>query len=72
MQIDEPLSVVYRLRKSLRNNILSYKEVVSFIDTNDYITYSTDIVECDCQPHQDFIDENHHVLTGDLRIITNS
>ena len=32
-----------------------------------------DIVECDCQQHKDFVDENHgHVLTGDLRIITNS
>ena len=37
------------------------------------MTYGTGIVECDCQQHKDFVDENHgHVLTGDLRIITNS
>ena len=36
-------------------------------------TYGTGIVECDCQQHKDFVDENHgHVLTGHLRIIKNS
>ena len=41
--------------------------------TNYDITYGTGIVKCDCQQHKDFVDENHgHVLTGDLRMITNS
>ena len=31
------------------------------------------MVEWDCQQHKDFVNENHgHVLTGDLKIITNS
>ena len=31
------------------------------------------MVECDCQQHKDFVDENHdYILTGDFRIITNS
>ena len=35
--------------------------------------YGTGTVECDCQQHKDFVDENHGlVLTGDLSIITNS
>ena len=60
------------LAKTIRNKILNYKETVSSTDTNDDITYGTGIVECDCQQHKDFVDENHgHVLTGDLRIITN-
>ena len=61
------------LAKTIRNKILNYKETVSSTDTNDDITYGTGIAECDCQQHKDFVDENHgHVLTGDLRIITNS
>ena len=55
------------------NKILYYKETVSSIDTNDNTSYGTGIVECDCQQHKDFVDENRgHVLTGDLRIISNS
>ena len=37
------------------------------------ITYGTSIVECDCQQHKNFVDENHGlVLTGDLRKTKNS
>ena len=57
----------------IRNKTLNYRETVSSIDTNDDITYGTGIVECDCQQHKGFVDENHgHVLTGDVRIVTNS
>ena len=66
LKIDEPPSVVYSLGKTIRNKILNYKKAVSSIDTN----YD---IECDSQQHKDFVNENHgHVLTGDLRIITNS
>ena len=31
------------------------------------------MVECDCQQHKNFVDENHdYILMGDFRIITNS
>ena len=34
--------------------------------------YGTGTVERDCQQDKDFVDENHgHILTSDLRIITN-
>ena len=73
LKTDEPPSVVYSLGKTIRNNVLNYKETASSNDTNEDITDAADIVECDCQQHKDFVDENHgHVLTGDLRIITNS
>ena len=45
---------------------LLYIVLVSSIDTNDDITYTISIVDCDCQQHKDFVDENYgHVLTGD-------
>ena len=69
-KIDEShISVV----KTVRNKILNYKETVSSIDTSDHIKYGKDIVVCDCQPHNYFVEGNHdHVSMGDLRIITNS
>ena len=55
------------------NYILNYKVTVFSIDTNDDITQSTGIIECDCQQHENFADENHgHVLAGDPRILANS
>ena len=49
--------------KTIKNQILIFKKTACFV------TYGTGIVECDCQQHKDFVDENHgHV---DLRIITN-
>ena len=73
LKTDETPSVSHNLGKTIRNKTLNYKETVSSIDTNDDITYSTGIVEWDFQQHKDFVNENHsHVLTGDLKIITNS
>ena len=73
LKIDEPPSVVYSLGKTIRNKILNYKETTSSIYPNDDITYSTSIVEYYCQQQNNFADENHgHVLTGVLRIMTNS
>ena len=52
---------------------LIYPLSVFSIDTNDYKIYGAGIIEGDFQQHKDFVDENHgHVLTGDVRIITNS
>ena len=73
LKIDEPPFVVYSLGKTIRNYILNYKVTVSSIDTKDDITYNRGIVECHCQQHVNFVNENHgHVSTGGLRIITNS
>ena len=73
LKIDEFLSVAYSLGKTLRKKISNYKETAPSSDTNDDVTYGTGIVECDCQQHKDFVDENHdHVLTGDLRILRDS
>ena len=63
-----PPSVVYSFAKTIRNKILSYKETVSSIYTNDDTTYDTGIVQCDCQQYKDFVDVNHgHVLRGALK-----
>ena len=67
LKTDEPPSAVYSLGKTIRNKMLNHKQTVSSIDTNDDTTYGTCIVECDCQQHKNFVDENHgHVLTDNL------
>ena len=48
LKLDEHLSAVYSLGKTIRNKILNYKETVSSINTNVNITHGTGIVECDC------------------------
>ena len=64
--------LIYIYSKFL-NYILNYKITVFSIDTNDDITYSTGVIECDYQQHKNFADENHgHVLAGDTRILANS
>ena len=70
-QNDETPSIVYSLSNTIRNKILNYKETVNNIDTNDEETFGTGLNTCNCSTSQ-FVDRNHgHVLTGDLRIITN-
>ena len=71
--MDKPPSVANNLGKAIKNKIINCKETVSSIGTNDDIKNGTGIVQCDCQQHKDFVEENHgYVLTGDLRTITNS
>lgn len=71
LQQDEVPSVVYSLNNTIRNKIFNYKDTVNSIDTNDSETYGTGITECDCHNSQ-FVNEHHgHIVTGDLRIISN-
>jgi hypothetical protein len=71
LQQEEVPSVVYSLSNTIRNKIFNYKDTVDSIDTNDFETFGTGITDCECQNSQ-FVDENHgHVITGDLRIISN-
>ena len=59
LKIDEPPSVVYNFGKTIRNKILNSKEFVSSIDKDDNVIHGRDILECNCQQHKDFADENH-------------
>ena len=72
LNTDENLpSIVYSLEGTIRNKIFNYKQTVADIDTNDQSTYGTGLASCDCQGSE-FCDPHHgHILTGDLRIITN-
>ena len=71
LQQDEVPSVVYSLSNTIRNKIFNYKDTVNSIDTNDLGTFGTGITDCDCHNSQ-FVDEHHgHIVTGDLRIISN-
>ena len=71
LQSKEVPSVVYKLGKTIRNSIFNYRQTVNNIDVNDKETFGTGIKECDCQTSA-FINNHHnHVITGDLRFITN-
>ena len=71
LQSEDPPSVVYSLGNTIRNKILNYKETVAGIDINDKHTFGTRIAECNCQ-NSSFKNEHlGHVVTGDLRIISN-
>lgn len=66
---DSP-TVLYQLSSSIGSTVFNYKEVVNNVNTNDW-KYGNNNV-CDCE-HSDFRDSHHqHVVTGDLRVITNS
>ena len=69
---DDVPSIVYSLSSTIRNKIFNYKATVNDIDFSDSVSYGTGIIECDCK-NSPFVDANHqHVVTGDLRIISNS
>ena len=71
-QDDEVPSIVYSLSGTVRNEIFNYKQTVNSINTKDTVTFGTGIVHCDCASSP-FVDKDHkHIVTGDLRIITNN
>ena len=73
LQQKDPPSVVFSLGNTIRSKLFNYKQTVESIDTEDSVTYGTGIAECDCHNNPNFVDDHHgHVLTGDLRIITNA
>ena len=65
-------SVVYSLESTIRSKIFNYKDVVSCIDVNDLLSYGTGMESCDCQ-NSEFCNTDHgHIITGNLKIITNN
>ena len=65
-------SVVYSLESTIRNKIFNYKQTVADIDIDDRAKYNNTLSNCDCKTSK-FCDSTHkHIITGDLRIITNT
>lgn len=68
---ENPPSIVYSLTSTIRNKIFNYKETVNTIDTDDLLTFGTNLPSCECSKSP-FVDPDHgHIMTGDLRIIEN-
>ena len=63
--------VVYKLSNTVRNKILNYKDTVDSIFIDEEVSFSTNCSTCDCQ-NSPFCDPDHqHIITGDLRIVSN-
>ena len=72
LKMDDQPSIIYTLGSTIRNKIFNYKDTVENINTSDLETFGTGISECDCH-NSDLCDEHHrHIITGDLRLITNT
>ena len=71
---DELPNAAWKLRTPICNKILNYKHVVSSLyidDSKDISSFFNNLPPCDCH-NSDFCDPNHkHIVTGDLRIISN-
>ena len=62
-------TVVYTLEDSIHSKIFNYNKFVSKLDLNAFIEDETTL-PCDCV-NSPFIDNDHgHVITGDLKIVT--
>ena len=62
----------YKLTLTIRNKILNCKEAVQAIIVDDEISFSASALTCDCE-RSTFRDEHHgQIITGDLKLITNT
>ena len=62
-----------KLDTPIRNKILNYQETVSSLNVmvDDYVSFVQNLPTCDCM-NSEFCDSHHkHIVSGDLRIISN-
>ena len=67
-------TVTNKLDPPIRNKILNYRETVSSLNivVDEDVSFVQNLPSCDCK-NSEFCDPRHkHVVTGDLRIISNS
>ena len=68
---DIPISTM-RLSKTVRNKILNYKETVNslHVEIDEDVVFIRNSFECNCK-ESEFCDPHHgHIVTGDLRIVS--
>ena len=74
LQNDEEIpTCTMKLDPPIRSKILNYRETVSSlrIVVDDKVSFVENLSSCDCE-NSEFCDPHHkHIVTGDLRIITN-
>ena len=64
-------TVVYNLEDSIHSKIFNYNKFVSKLDLNAFLRDET-ILPCNCA-NSPFIDNHHgHIITGDLKVVTDS
>ena len=69
---DIPIATM-KLSPPIRNKILNYRETVSSLDVvvDDEVSFVRNLPSCECE-HSEFCDPHHkHVITGDLRVVSN-
>ena len=69
---DIPVATM-KLSPPIRNKILNYRETVSSLDivVDDDVSFVRNLPSCECE-HSEFCDPHHkHVITGDLRVVSN-
>ena len=69
---DIPVATM-KLSPPIRNKILNYKETVSSLDivVDDDVSFVRNLPSCECE-NSEFCDPHHqHVITGDLRVVSN-
>ena len=74
LQKDEDIpTCAMKLDPPIRSKILNYRETVSSLNivVDDDISFVQNLPSCECQ-NSEFCDPHHkHIVTGDLRVITN-
>ena len=70
---DIPIATM-KLSPPIRSKILNYRETVSSLDVvvDDEVSFVHGLPSCECE-HSEFCDPHHkHVITGDLRVVSNA
>ena len=74
LQSEEDIpTVTMKLTSPIRSKILNYRETVSSLDIviDDEVPFVRDLPSCECQSSE-FCDPHHkHIVSGDLRVVTN-
>ena len=76
-ELQEDLKIpfpTYKLDSPIRNTILNYKDAVNsvHIDIDEDVSIIQNLPSCDCL-NSEFCDPHHgHIVSGDLRVISNS
>ena len=70
---DDVPTCTMKLDPPIRSKILNYQETISSLDivVDDDISFVRNLPSCDCQ-NSEFCDPHHkHIVTGDLRVVSN-
>ena len=74
LQSEEDIpTCTFRLDPPIRSKILNYRETVSSLEfeIDEDVSFIRNLPKCDCTKSQ-FCDPHHeHIITGDLRVVSN-